>query len=267
MPRECPVCGSAVERTPGESASYCTGSSCRAQIVEHIIHFASKAAMDIDGLGQMRIEQLVNEGLISDVADIYSLEQKREELIALERMAEKSADNLLAAIDKSRSATLGRFLYALGIRHVGEHVASVIADHYGSLDRIRETSAEDMEQVMEVGPVVAQSIHTFFLQPKNLELIEKLQKRGVTIAVEERPEGAPLEGKTFVLTGTLQHFKRNEAKKLIQRLGGRVSSSVSKNTTYVVAGADPGGKYDKAKKLGVKILTEEEFKKLVNLYL
>jgi len=266
MPKECPVCGSAVERAEGESATYCTGSSCRAQLVEHIIHFASKAAMDIEGLGQMRVEQLVNEGLIADAAGLYSLERKREELVALERMAEKSVDNLIAAIDKSRETTLARFLYALGIRHVGEHVASVVADSFGSLDKIKETPQEELEQVMEVGPVVAQSLHTFFEQPQNLKLIEKLQERGVNIRAEERPTERPFEGKTFVFTGMLQQFKRNEAKKSVQRLGGRVSSSVSKKTDYVVAGADPGSKYDKAKKLGVTIITEEEFGKLIEPY-
>lgn len=264
MPVQCPVCGSAVERMPGEAASYCTGSSCRAQLVEHIIHFASKAAMDIDGLGQMRVEQFVNEGLIEDVADLYFIE--KEQLVPLERMAEKSADNLIEAIARSRRTTLARFIYALGIRQVGEHVARVIADHFGSLERIENASTEQLEQVMEVGPIVARSIHTFFRQPTNIQLIKRLQEGGVEIEVEEKAAGSPLEGKTFVLTGTLEHFKRDEAKKLIQRLGGRASSSVSKKTDYVVAGADPGSKYDKAKKLSVKILSEEEFEDLVKPY-
>ncbi len=265
MPKKCPVCGSAVERTPGEAASYCTGSSCRAKLLEHIIHFASKGAMDIDGLGEMRVQQLVEEGLIKDAADLYFL--KKEQVVPLERMAEKSAENLLGAIDSSRKTTLARFLYALGIRHVGEHVAKVLADHFGSIEKVRDASRERLEEVMEIGPVVAQSIHTFFRQPKNLELIEKLRKGGVTIKREERAAGAPLEGKTFVFTGALEHFKRDEAKQLVERLGGRASSSVSKQTDYVVAGADPGSKHDKAKKLGVKILTESEFRKMVEPYL
>ena len=264
MPVECPVCGSAIGRAPDEAASYCTGSSCRAQLVEHIIHFASKAAMDIDGLGQMRVEQFVKEGLIEDVAGLYFIE--KEQLASLERMAEKSADNLVAAIDKSRKTTLARFVYALGIRQAGEHVARVIADHFGSLENIADASTEELEQVMEVGPIVAQSIYTFFRQPKNRELIEKLREGGIEIEIEEKAVGTPLDGKTFVLTGTLELFKRDEAKKLIQRLGGRASSSVSKKTDYVVAGADPGSKYDKAKKLGVKILSEKEFKDLVEPY-
>jgi DNA ligase (NAD+) len=263
MPKECSVCGSVVERVEGEAAAYCTGSTCRAQLLEHIIHFASKSAMDIDGLGQMRVEQLVNEGLIEDVAGLYSLEGEKDKLIALERMAEKSVDNLLDAINKSRSTTLARLLFGLGIRHVGEHVATVIAERFGSLDNIRDTSQEELEEVMEVGPVVAQSVHTFFRQPKNLELIEKLKKGGVTFKIEEKPAETPFKGKTFVFTGTLERFKRNDAKKIVQRLGGRVSSSVSKKTGYVVAGADPGSKYDKAKELGVKLLTEEEFAKLI----
>jgi DNA ligase (NAD+) len=261
MPKTCPVCGSAVERTPGEAASYCTGSTCRAQLVENIIHFASKGAMDIDGLGEMRVQQFVNEGLIEDAADLYFL--TKEQLVPLERMAEKSADNLLAAIDASRDITLARFLYALGIRHVGEHVARVIANHFGSLEKIKEAGTEDLEQVMEVGPVVAQSVHTFFRQPKNLELIEKLKEGGIRISHEKKAAGTPLEGKTFVFTGALEKFTRDEAKEIVERLGGRASSSVSKQTDYVVAGADAGSKYDKAKKLGVEILSEEEFEKLI----
>ncbi len=265
MPKKCPVCGSAVERTPGEAASYCTGSTCRAQLVEHIIHFASKGAMDIDGLGEMRVQQLVDQGLIKDAADLYFL--KKEELVPLERMAEKSAENLLAAIDKSRNISLARFLYGLGIRHVGEHVAKVIADHFGALEKIRDASTEELEDVMEVGRVVAQSLHTFFRQPKNLGLIEKLQKGGVKIKKEQRVAGGPFEGKTFVFTGALEQFTRDEAKKIVERLNGRVSSSVSKQTDYVVAGADAGSKLDKAKKLGVKILSEEEFKEMIEPYL
>jgi DNA ligase (NAD+) len=265
MPGNCPVCGSAVERAPGEAASYCTGSSCRAQLVEHIIHFASKGAMDIDGLGEMRVEQLVSEGLIKDAADLYFL--KKEDLIPLERMADKSAQNLIDAIDKSRKTTLARFLYALGIRHVGEHVAKVLADHFGSLDKIMNASRDQLENVMEIGPVVAQSIHTFFRQPKNMELVEKLKKGGVEIKREEKIAGAPLAGKSFVFTGALDHFKRDEAQKLVERLGGRASSSVSKQTSYVVAGAEPGSKCDKARDLGVKIISEKEFKKLVEPYL
>ncbi|MBI5118203.1 NAD-dependent DNA ligase LigA [Candidatus Poribacteria bacterium] len=265
MPRNCPVCGSAVERTPGEAASYCTGSSCRAQLVEHIIHFASKGAMDIDGLGEMRVEQLVSEGLIKDAADLYFL--RKENLIPLERMADKSAQNLIDAVDKSRKTTLARFLYALGVRHVGEHVAKVLADHFGSLDKTMNASRDQLENVMEIGPVVAQSIHTFFRQPKNLELIEKLKKGGVEIKREEKVAGAPLAGKSFVFTGALLHFKRDEAQKLVERLGGRASSSVSRQTSYVVAGGEPGSKYDKARELGVKIISEEEFRKLIEPHL
>ncbi len=265
MPKTCPVCGSAVERTPGEAASYCTGSSCRAQLLERIIHFASKGAMDIDGLGEMRVEQLVNEGLIRDAADLYYL--KKDQLLPLERMGEKSAQNLIDSIDRSRKPTLARFLYALGIRHVGEHVAKVLADHFGDLEKIKNASREQLEHVPEIGPVVAQSVHTFFCQPKNLELIDKLVKGGVEIRREKKVAGAPLEGKTFVFTGSLERFKRDEAKKLVERLGGRATSSVSSQTDYVVAGADPGSKYDKAKELGVKILSESEFQKMVEPYL
>jgi DNA ligase (NAD+) len=265
MPKKCPVCGSAVERAPGEAASYCTGSTCRAQLLERIVHFASKGAMDIDGLGEMRVMQLVDEGLINDPADLYFL--KKDNLVPLERMGDKSAENLIRSIDKSRNTTLARFLYALGIRHVGEHVAKVLADHFGSLETLVQASRERLQDAPEIGPVVAQSIHTFFRQPNNIELIEKLKKGGVEIKREERVAGAPFEGKTFVFTGALEHFKRDEAKKLVERLGGRASSSVSKQTDYVVAGADPGSKYDKAKELGVTILSEPEFRKLVEPYL
>ncbi|RJP20836.1 MAG: NAD-dependent DNA ligase LigA [Candidatus Abyssobacteria bacterium SURF_5] len=265
MPRKCPVCGSAIERTPGEVASYCTGSSCPAQQLEHIIHFASKGAMDIDGLGEMRVLQFLNEGLIQDAGDLYYL--KKEQIVPLERMADKSAENLIRSIDKSRHTTLGRFLYALGIRHVGEHTAKVLAAHFGSLKNIMNASLEQIDQVREIGPVVAQSVHTFFRQPKNIELINKLLEGRIKIKREEKAEETPLQGKTFVFTGALEHFKRDEAKKLVERLGARASSSVSKQTDYVVAGAEPGSKYDTAKKLGVNIISEAEFHKMVEQYL
>jgi DNA ligase (NAD+) len=276
MPKECPECGSAVERSPDESATYCTGSSCRAQQLEHLTHFASKNAMDIEGLSAKRIERFIDEELMEDATDLYFL--RREWLVPLEwgkepsadkmlmgifNRTEKWVDNLLDSIEKSRTTTLPRFLYALGIRHVGEHVATVIADNFGSLEKIKEASQEELELIMEVGPVVAQSIFTFFQQPKNLELVDRLREGGINITAVERAAETPFEGKTFVFTGTLQRVKRNEAKKIVQRLGGRVTSSVSKNTDYVIAGIDPGSKRDKAQKLGVVILTEEEFEKLV----
>jgi DNA ligase (NAD+) len=265
MPKKCPVCGSAIERTAGEVASYCTGSSCPAQQLERIIHFASKGAMDIDGLGEMRVLQLLNEGLIRDAADIYYL--KKEQIVPLERMAEKSAENLLRSIEKSRRTTLARFLYGLGIRHVGEHTAKVLARHFGSLEKIMQASHEQIDEVREIGPVVAQSVYTFLQQPKNLELIDKLLKGGVQVKREAKSEEGPLKGKSFVFTGSLEHFSRDEAKKLVERLGGRASSSVSKQTDYVVAGSEPGSKYDTAKKLGVNIISESDFQKMVEPYL
>jgi DNA ligase (NAD+) len=257
-PSHCPVCGSEVEREEGEAVPRCSGGLfCSAQRKNAIWHFASRRAMDIDGLGDKLVEQLVDEGLIHDVADLYALTQ--EQIAGLERMGEKSAANLVEALEKSKESTLERFLYALGIREVGESTARTLSRHFGSLEKIREASEEALLQVEDVGPVVAHHIHTFFRQEHNLEVIDKLIRAGVhwpDVAV--KATGAqPLAGQTFVLTGALESMTRDEAKERLQALGAKVSGSVSKKTRVVVAGAEAGSKLARAESLGVEVWDEE----------
>ena len=262
MPDKCPVCGSKVERPEGEAIHRCTGIACPAQIKENLAHFVWKGAMDMDGLGYKFLEQMVDKKIIRDQADLYFL--KKEDLMKMDRMGDKLAENLLSAIDKSRNPSLTNLIFALGIRNVGYHLAGVLAKNFGSIDNLAKQSVDDLTQVHEIGPIVAQSIYNFFHNPKNLKILEKLKKGGVKFPVEKVKEReTPLSGKTFVLTGGLDSFTRDEARKLIEDLGGRVSSSVSKKTDYVVVGKDPGSKYDNALKLGVKTINEEEFKKLI----
>jgi DNA ligase (NAD+) len=261
MPEYCPVCGSKVERPEGEAVHRCTGLACPAQIKEHLAHFASKGAMDIDGLGYKFLEQMVDKGIIRDQADLYSL--RKEDLMKMDRMGEKLAQNLLDAIAKSRTPSLSSLIYALGIRNVGEHLATVLARNFRSIDTLAQQSLEDLTQVHEIGPVVAESIYNFFHNQKNIEVLDKLKKGGVLFP-EEKAElrDTALAGKTFVLTGGLESMTRDEARKTIETYGGRVSSSVSKKTDFVVVGKDPGSKYAEAQRLGVKTLDEEAFKKM-----
>jgi DNA ligase (NAD+) len=261
LPETCPVCGSKVERGEGEAVARCTGISCPAQLKENIRHFASRRALDIDGLGTKLVEQLVDSGTVASVADLFFL--KREELENLERMAEKSATNLIEAIDKSRHTALERLIYGLGIRHVGEHVARVLAREYGSLDALQRASEDELQAIKEVGPQIARSVVTFFGQKSNRDVVERLFEGGVEYEKVEKRAGGKLQGKTIVFTGTLRHFSRDEVKETVEREGGRAASSVSKNTDYVVAGADPGSKYEKAKKLGVTVLDEKAFQALL----
>ncbi|MBW1978754.1 MAG: NAD-dependent DNA ligase LigA [Deltaproteobacteria bacterium] len=262
MPERCPVCGSKVERLEGEAVHRCTGMACPAQIKENLAHFASKGAMDIDGLGFKFLEQLVDKRIIKDPADLYFL--KNEDLMKMDRMGDKLAENLLNAIDKSRKPDLTSLIYALGIRNVGYHLAGVLAKNFKSIDNLAGQSVEDLKRIHEIGPIVAESIYNFFHNPKNLKILEKLKKGGVKFPVEEEgPEQKPLSGQTFVLTGSLESFTRDEARRIIESMGGRVSSSVSKNTDFVVVGKDPGSKYDRAMSLGIKTLNEDEFKKMV----
>jgi DNA ligase (NAD+) len=262
MPDRCPVCGSKAERPPGEAIRRCTGIACPAQIKENLAHFVSKGAMDIDGLGHKLLEQMVDKKIIQDQADLYLL--KKEDVMRMDRMGDKLAENLLRAIQKSRNPSLTNLIYALGIRNVGYHLAGVLARHFKSMDNLGRQTTEDLTRVHEIGPIVAESIYNFFHNPKNLRVLDKLKKGGVTFPVEKAElREAPLAGKTFVLTGGLDSFTRDEARKTIEDRGGRVSSSVSEKTDFVVVGKDPGSKYETALKLGVKALSEEEFKKMV----
>jgi DNA ligase (NAD+) len=262
MPDQCPVCGSKVERPEGEAVHRCTGIACPAQIKENLAHFVSKGAMDIDGLGFKLLEQMVDKGIIKDQADLYFL--TKEDFMKMDRMGDKLAKNLLRAIEGSRKPRFTNLIYALGIRNVGFHLAGVLANRFTSIDNLAERGIDELIQVHEIGPIVAESIYNFFHNPKNLQVLDKLKKGGVVFPVEEVAEKeAPLKGVTFVLTGGMDSFTREEARATIEILGGRVSSSVSRNTDYVVVGRDPGSKYDNALKMGIKTLNEDEFKKMV----
>ncbi|KPJ63506.1 aromatic ring-opening dioxygenase LigA [candidate division KD3-62 bacterium DG_56] len=264
MPKTCPVCGAEIIRPQGEAVARCTGVACSAQINGRIQHFASRAAMDIDGLGPAIANQLIERGLVRDPADLYYV--KKEHLLDLERMADKSASNLLAAIEASKRRPLSRLIYGLGIRHVGDHVADVLAEHFGSLERLRGASEQELSDVPEVGPVIAASVAAFFRQRQTAAMLKKLADAGVTAEAPAVPAGdRPLEGKTFVFTGVLS-MPRAEAERIITRLGARATSSVSKTTDFVVVGEEPGSKYEKAKKLGITILEEQQFQDLVRRY-
>ncbi|MDH3871049.1 MAG: NAD-dependent DNA ligase LigA [Gammaproteobacteria bacterium] len=254
LPKHCPECGSAVERVEGEAVARCSGGLfCPAQRREAIKHFASRRAMDIDGLGDKLVDQLVEKELIHDVSDLYRLEV--EQIAGLERMAQKSATNLVKALEKSKATTLERFIYALGIREVGEATARILAEAFGDLDALMGADVEDLQAVHEVGPVVAQHISAFFREPHNLEVIQRLRGAGLHWQAVEPGAARPLAGRTFVITGKLS-MPRSELKARLQAAGARVTGSVSKQTDYVVAGAEPGSKYDKALALGVEILDE-----------
>jgi DNA ligase (NAD+) len=266
MPKACPVCGSAVVREKGGNDHRCSGGLfCGAQRKQAILHFAARRAMDVEGLGDKLVDQLVDGGLIRTLPDLYKLGVAK--LAALDRMADKSASNLVAALETSKNATLARFLYALGIRHVGETTAKDLAKHFGRLDPILDASVEQLLEVPDVGPTVAQSIRTFFQQAHNREVVEQLRAAGVHW---DEHEGAvadvapkPLAGKTFVLTGALPTWSRDEAKALIESAGGKVSGSVSKKTNYVVAGEEAGSKLDKARELDVAVLDEAGLRALL----
>jgi DNA ligase (NAD+) len=262
MPSQCPVCKGAVVREEGEAASRCINTDCPARLKESILHFASRNVMDIDGLGDALAEQLVGRGLACSIADLYRL--RASELAALERMGEKSASNLLEAIEASRSRPLPRVLNGLGIPFVGERTAAILAETFGSLEAIMEADQETLQTAEEVGPKVAHSIHTFFREPRNRELVERLGAEGLQFThARQRREGGPLAGRSFVLTGVLPTLTREEAKLLIEEAGGKVTSAVSKKTDYVVAGEEAGSKMAKAQSLGVKIVDEDGLKELI----
>jgi DNA ligase (NAD+) len=260
MPEKCPVCGTKVVRTEGEVDYFCVNANCPAKLRETILHFASRGVMNIDGMGEALVNQLTDRGLVNNIADIYKLTEA--DLLSLERMGEKSAQNVLREIEASKHLPLERVIYGLGIRFVGERTAQFLAEHLGSMDELMNASEEELQQVKEVGPRIAQSIQEFFHEPRNRELLERLRKAGLTFSGKKKERGTKLAGKTFVLTGTLTH-PRDQVKKMIEDAGGRVSGSVSKKTTSVIAGADAGSKLDKAKELGVRVIGEEELDDLL----
>jgi DNA ligase (NAD+) len=265
LPKTCPVCHSAIERPEDEAIARCTGGLfCPAQRKAALLHFASRRAMDIEGLGDKLVEQLVDNAIVKTPADLYKLGLLA--LANLERMAEKSATNILAAIEKSKMTTLARFIFALGIRNVGEATAKDLARHFGNLDTLMAADMDRLQQVPDVGPVVAASIARFFAEPHNIEVIEQLRAGGVSWpeGVPSAAANSPIAGKTFVLTGALPTLTRDEAKDMIEALGGKVAGSVSKKTDYVVAGAEAGSKLDKAQALGVTILDEMQFRELIS---
>ncbi|HEY2380280.1 MAG TPA: NAD-dependent DNA ligase LigA [Terriglobia bacterium] len=261
MPARCPICGSEVYREEGEAVRRCQSQTCPAKLKESLLHWASRKAMKIDGLGTRLVDQLVEKSLVRDVSDLYHLTQ--EQLEELERVGRKSAENLLREIAAGPSLEFWRLLFGIGIRHVGERTAQILAGHFGSIERLEQASSEDLEAVHEIGPKLAESVHQFFRQPENRALIERLRAAGLPMRgdiVEQPKPEQTFAGKTFVLTGTLDTMTREEAAALIAERGGRVSSSVSKKTGFVVAGRDPGSKLDKARELGVTILDEPEFR-------
>jgi DNA ligase (NAD+) len=261
MPQRCPECNSAVVREEDEVAHRCINLSCPAQIKEHIRHFASRSALDIEGLGEKISAKLFDAKLIADPADLYYLTE--EKLLEINPNAKKSAQNLIAALERSKNPQLDRFIYALGIRHVGEHTAKVLAKEFGSLDKLMTASIEDLTTVFEIGPEIAASIVHFFLEPKNKTVMNKFLNAGVIPQKATAIKDSTLQGKSFVFTGSLESMPRNEAKIIVENMGAVVHTGTTGKTTYVVAGSEPGSKLDKARSLGISILTEEEFLKLI----
>ncbi|HEY3930604.1 MAG TPA: NAD-dependent DNA ligase LigA [Candidatus Koribacter sp.] len=261
MPERCPVCGGHVVRTEGEADHRCVNANCPAKLRESILHFASRGVMNIDGMGDSLVNQLVDRNLVRNVADIYDLDE--EKLLSLERMGKKSADNILSEIQGTKKLPLERVIYGLGIRMVGERTAQFLAEHFGSLDAVMKAPEEELLEVEEVGPRIAQSIHEFFGEPSNRQLVKRLEAAGLQFKGVKKVRGTALAGQTFVLTGTLPTWSRDEAKKLIEDTGGKVSGSVSKKTNYVVAGEEAGSKLDKARELGVAVIDEDALRRLL----
>lgn len=262
FPKVCPSCKSEVVKVEGEIALRCVNMDCPAQLLRNLIHFVSKGAMDIDGLGETIVKNMVSQNIIKSAHDIYNL--KLEDISSMERMGDKSAENLINSIEKSKSRGLDKFIFALGIRHVGQKASKLIAKTFKSVDNLMIADEEDISQIDGIGDIIAKSIVSYFKIPQNIELIENLKNCGINMEFKDNVIDNKLSGKSFVLTGTLQKYTRTEASKLIESLGGTVTSSVSKKTSYVLAGSEPGSKVDKAKKLGVDIISEEEFENMIS---
>jgi DNA ligase (NAD+) len=262
MPTVCPVCGTPVVRPEGEAMRYCPNRACPAQIFRLLTHFAGRGAMDIEGLGESLADQLLKSGLVTDIADVYYL--TKEDLLKLDRMGEKSADNLVRNIEGSRNRPLTNLLFGLGIRHVGYETAELIAGHFGSIDAIAAASMDDLASVPTIGPKTAESVYEYFQDEQNRTLIEKLRKAGVKLVADGggAREG-PLKGLSFVVTGSLEGWTRNEVESLIKRLGGAAASSVTKKTDYLLAGENPGSKLQKAEEYKIGILDEDGFRGLL----
>lgn len=261
MPTHCPECGAEAIKEEGEVVSRCIGLTCPAKLKEGIRHFVSKGGMDIEGIGHKLVEQFVDEGLIKKFSDFYKLTEK--DILKLERQGEKSAKNNIEAIENSKNIPLHKFIYALGIRHVGEHLSKVLALEFGEIKKLENAKEDDLIKIHEIGPEVACSVSHFFNEPRNLKEIHNLLHAGIKPVGEKKKKGGKFAGKTFVLTGTLPNYKRGDIKRMIENEGGHVAGSVSKNTDFVVAGSDPGSKLDKAKELKVPVVDEEEFLKLL----
>ncbi|MGQ9881822.1 MAG: NAD-dependent DNA ligase LigA [Armatimonadota bacterium] len=260
-PQTCPECGAPVEKPEGEAVARCVNLACPAQIVERIRHFTSRNAMNIEGFGDKWVQRLFEEGLVRDPADLYDL--KKEHLLPLERMGEKLADNLLQAVERSKQVPLPRFIYALGIRQVGERAAQLLAEYLGSLDALMNAPEEHLLQIPEIGPATAREIVEFFRREENRRVVQKMRDAGVTPIVQRQKRSDAFAGLTFVFTGALQQFTREQAEALVRELGGKASGSVSKQTSYVVAGENPGSKYQRALQLGVPVLSEQQFLQMV----
>jgi DNA ligase (NAD+) len=265
MPSKCPVCGYELERPEGEANYYCINHQCPAQVQGRMQYFVSRNAMDIEGLGYNIIDKFTELGYLHDVTDIYRLEEHEEKLKKLEGFGEKSIDNILSSIEKSKERPFEKVLFAIGIRHVGDRTARILTKHFTNIEDLKNASKEDIESIHEIGPKIAESVYDFFRNEANLELVHKLRKAGLKFETsgKQKKGSIKFEGFTFVLTGTLENYKREEAKEIIESLGGKVSSSVSKKTDYVLAGEEAGSKLDKAKELGVKVIDEKEFEKMV----
>jgi DNA ligase (NAD+) len=261
-PEKCPVCGTKVVRTEGEVDYRCVNANCPAKLLGTILHFASRGVMNIDGMGEALVTQLTERGLVKNVADIYKL--TKADLLSLQRFADKSAQNILDEIENSKKLPLERVIYGLGIRMVGERTAQFLAEHFGSMEALANAAVEALQNVNEVGPKIAESIAEFFSNPANRKLVERLGEAGLAFKGQKKERGTKLAGKTFVLTGTLAKYTRDEAKKMIEDAGGKVTGSVSKKTDYVVAGADAGSKLDKAKELGVSVIDEKAMERLTD---